>query len=563
MSKNKPCPKCQEIGRDKTGDHLFCMKDGKTWACRTDYHPPFFCDASGNPTDDVKEPEDTSSIDVSGFTSMDIRGIRKEHIDRYGIKVECDTLTGDPKAHYYPVTKNRGQDIIAWKVRMLPKDFSKGVVPPVGKQKCDLFGMNSTPFMPDTIVITEGELDAVAAHQMLHRKVRKCLCLSLPFGGNHKALLDNISFLREASELVFCPDQDDVGLGMIDKISLMLPGIKIMRFSEKDACDMLEKGKAAEFEDAFAHSKPYKPSSIVAVSDIQDEALKPVQYGLDYPFLGLTNLTYGLPTKAIIGIGAGPGTGKTSFVKALQTHLIFKHKQPIGILSLEESPSQTLRSLGGIIINKPVHLPDCKYDAKKLQDAIQSLDGLVQIYDHQGYKDWDDITNTMTYMAHSGVKYIFIDPLSALTAHLSASDANTYLNNAMYILSKLTQSLDITVFHVNHLNNPSTGKDHGAGGKVYGSQFTGSRAMWKFSTDMWGLERDQLSEDINERNKMKVVILKNRLSGVTGSVMLKYDSKQGTLVEIGASSLGGFTNANAKKEDYKLKKADADSDFGF
>ena len=67
---------------------------------------------------------------------------------------------------------------------------------------------------------------------------------------------------------------------------------------------------------------------------------------------------------------------------------------------------------------------------------------------------------------------------------------------------------------------------------MYGSQFSGSRAMWKFSTDLWGLERNQLAEDSDEKNKLRVVILKSRLSGVNGSTYLRYDRSIGGLIEV-------------------------------
>ena len=79
-----------------------------------------------------------------------------------------------------------------------------------------------------------------------------------------------------------------------------------------------------------------------------------------------------------------------------------------------------------------------------------------------------------------------------------------------------------------------SGKDHGAGGKVYASQFSGSRAMWKFSTDIWGLERDQLADDITERNQVKLTSLKYRKPSIGGSLILKYDSSKGTLSEVTA-----------------------------
>jgi twinkle protein len=529
MEKNRACPECKKIGHDKDDDHLFLMLDNETWCCSKDYHEPYY-ERDGSPVSPRESKCLDDTPDLSELEAASIRGIPKEVIDKYGIKVEYDTTTGLPIKHWYPITTDHGKTIVSWKRRTLPKDFM--VIPSISKDKVvDLFGMKSSPFSPDIILITEGELDACAAHTMLIG-FRRLMCLSVPFGGNIKAILDNLDFIRGASRIVLCPDQDAVGEKMINKLSLIIPEMLIMRFSEKDACDMLLEGKQAEFKDAFTHAKIHKPTSIVSVTDIMDEALKPVEWGLSYPFKRLTELTYGLMERSIIGIGGGPGTGKTSFIKSLQSHLVFKHKQPIGIFALEERPSQTLRSLGGLVINKPVHLPDCIYDHKKLQEAINSFDGLVELYDRDNYRDWNDIEDTMVYMAHMGIKFMFIDPLSALTAHLSASDANSYLNNAMFTLSKLTQSLGITVFHVNHLNNPTGGKDHGAGGKVYGSQFTGSRAMWKFSTDMWGLERDQYAESDEERNRMKLVILKNRLSGVSGSVILQYHRDEGKLKEV-------------------------------
>lgn len=529
--KNRACPKCKEIGHDKHDNHLYLMKDGVTWHCDKDYHAPYY-EVDGEERELIRGETDDTPADFIGIESLaspKIRDIRAEVIALYGIKVEFDTTTGEPVKHYYPITTDRGKSTISWKLRKLPKEFS--VYPSIGTKKVDLFGMLSYPFVPKVIIICEGELDACASYQMLKPYLRNYMCLSLPFGGNIKPFLDNLDFLKKADEVVYCPDQDDVGLGLLDKLCLIMPEMKVMRFSEKDACDMLKEGKQKEFLNAYETAEPYKPSAIVTVEEIILDALEPVETGISYPYIGLTTLTYGCSLRSIIGIGAGPGAGKTSFIKGIESHLIHEHNKKVGIFALEESPAQTLRSLGGYIIEKPVHLPDCKYDSTKLSEALLSLRGKVFVYDHRGYRSWQDIANAITYMAHLGVQYFFIDPLSALVAHLNASDANTYLNSAMFDMSKLVHSLDITIFHVNHLNNPVTGKDHGAGGKVYGSQFSGSRAMWKFSTDLWGLERNQLAEDKKDRDKVRLVIIKNRLSGITGSIELTYDRKKGKLIE--------------------------------
>jgi twinkle protein len=556
MIKNKACPECKANGHDKKDDHLFLHSSGEKYICtKKDYHTSgefYYEDLDGNPlASSVESKEDDGPIDTSEFSAASIRDIPKDIVSKFGVKVEFHTGSGEPLRHYYPITTNRGKTIVAWKVRDLPKDFR--VKPAVGSTKCDLFGMKQSPFYPDSVLITEGELDAMAALSMLRRTVHNVMCLSIPFGVDNisKILMDNLSFLEGVNNVVFCPDQDDPGKKSVEKAALILPDIRIMQISEKDACDMLKAGKGAEFRDAYGTAKKHIPSSIVMAEDIEDEALKPVSHGLSYPFPGLTNLTYGLIPRQIIGIGAGPGAGKTFFTKALQQWILFEHHKKIGIFSLEETPAQTMRSLGGMIIGKPVHLPDCEYNESELRDAIRSMHGLVHIYDHQGYREWQDIERNIIYMAHQGVEVFFIDPLSALTAHLSAADANTYLNGAMFSLSKLVQTMPISIIHVNHLNNPSTGADHGAGGKVYGSQFTGSRAMWKFSTDIWGLERNQYAEDPSERNTTKLVLLKNRLSGVSGSIRMRYDHKSGRLEELGGKAFVPVTPSEELEDAFK------------
>ena len=178
-------------------------------------------------------------------------------------------------------------------------------------------------------------------------------------------------------------------------------------------------------------------------------------------------------------------------------------------------------------------MPGRDYDEKSLESILDTFDGLVYTYDHaRDYTDWPDIENTIRYMASMGVKFFFLDPLSALVAHLSASDANTFLGRALLSMSKITQTMPVTIFHVNHLNNPTQGKDHGAGGHVYGGQFAGSRAMWKYSTDLWGLERNQLADDPTERNRSKLVTIKYRKPSMPGSFELDYDIATGTLQEV-------------------------------
>ena len=105
-------------------------------------------------------------------------------------------------------------------------------------------------------------------------------------------------------------------------------------------------------------------------------------------------------------------------------------------------------------------------------------------------------------------------------------------------MSYLIQELPIYIMLVNHLNNPATGKSHEEGGRVLASQFTGARGQWRYSTDMWGFERDLLSEDQDVKNTMTLRILKHRTDGnKTGKILkLKYNVDTGRQEEPDAFS---------------------------
>ena len=125
-----------------------------------------------------------------------------------------------------------------------------------------------------------------------------------------------------------------------------------------------------------------------------------------------------------------------------------------------------------------------------------------------------------------------MDPLSALVEHLSASEGNTELGRIMRSMRKLRKHQGLTFFHSNHLNNPTTGKEHGEGGKVLGSQFSGSRAQWKYSTLLLGFERNQQADSPDERNEGTLRVIKDRLGGNTGPVPMVYNSKTGNLEQV-------------------------------
>lgn len=539
--KNEECPSCKSVGRDSTSNHLMVFSEGNTFCPKCKYTttaagrvinsghlpseaPPVIEKETFTPSHASLGPED-----IALLPGDKIRSIDKRVVEAYGVKVEYDTATREISAHYYPM-KSEGVLQTYKKRDCDTKEFFKLKKT---KKAIDLFGKDlAKGKVPKKLLITEGELDAMAAHQMLW-KTSDILCTSLPTGANVKAIQDDLKWLEKVDEIYLCYDQDDSGVSAVERTWELLPNVKVMEFSEKDADDMLTQMKSGEFVDSFLTAEKYKPRTLCVLEELIDSLDEPVPMGLSYGWSGLDAITYGIHLNSIIGIGAAPKAGKSTMMKAIQFQLMFVHSQPIGIIDVEKPGKMTLRELVGYQMGEKIHLPGATYDVPIAKATARRIEPLCNIYDHKYYNGtWEEIESVIRYLYSIGVRYFFIDPVSAIVSHLSASEANQWLSKAMFSMSKLVQSLDIAVFHVNHLNSPASGISHEEGGKIFGGSFTGSRAQYRYSHLLIGLERDQHAPVEEDRDTSTVRIVGDRLTGNTGrTTKLKYDSTTGRLNE--------------------------------
>jgi twinkle protein len=547
-SANRECPECAKLGHDSNSDHLFMLKDGTAWFCNKDYHPPYLEPIDGaskgdNMTADRGPPKDSNKyahrISVRDIAKLPLiadedRMISKEVQEKLRVRTEYSETDRTPRAKYYPEFIDG--NFIGFKCRDLPKFFISVHKEHTYSGSVDFFGQVICPRSGKKLLITAGEEDYLAAYQMLTDKYPEydpCV-IGLPRGEatSINTVADRLDFLSGFEEVIVAMDMDEAGRDALSKVMPLLgEGAKHLVLSENDISDMLTKGKAKEFINAYWSAKEYRPANIVDVSDILQSAIQPVKWGLSYPWEGLTKLTYGLKDVGeIIGVGAAPGAGKSTLWQMIQKHLLHEHREEIAIFDIEEGAEMGLKKLIGSCMNLPIHKPDTIYDIAKAEEIGKTFDGLAHFYGGDS-EDWGEVESAIRYYASKGVRYMFVDPLSALVEHLSASEANQELGKIMRSMRKMRKHQGITFFHANHLNNPNTGKEHGEGGKVRGSQFSGSRAQWKYSTLLLGIERNQYADDPDDVNSMILRVLKDRLGGNTGFVDLKYDTDTGILNE--------------------------------
>lgn len=494
--------------------------------------------------------ETVEDVNKYPIRAIEDRGLTKETCQHFGVRVSLSEEDGKTiTAIYYPYT--RKGNIVGYKKKDLtqPKG-SKYHFTTIGvvKADCELFGTNVGATGGKKIFITEGENDALAAYQVLKKKYPSgsptVLSIGLGTANAAKHIGNNLDYLSKFSEVIIAFDQDQAteeekkkgikkGREAVGDVALLKPDVLVATFSEKDANDCVLNGKEDELYWALvSKAAPFKPEGFVTVDDVWEEATALPEWGKDWPWPTLTKLTYGRRLGEGVYFGAGVKIGKSEAVNQIAHHVTQVEKGKIALFKLEEKPSMTVRKVAGKIMHKQFHVPDGDFTQEELIEGVDKVREGVLLYDSYGQTSWDQLKQAIRHaVVVEGCKDIVIDPLTRLTTGMNASDANTELERVADEISKMAKDLGFFYMFFCHLKAPQNGPPHEAGGKVYSSQFTGSRAMMRACYYMIGIERDKTLEDEVERNTSHFVLLEDRAFGNTGRFPVFYDKRTGDYLE--------------------------------
>lgn len=446
---------------------------------------------------------------------------------------------GGRKCHIAPYFDAAGK-MVAQKVRLPGKDFTV-----LGDLKAALpfFGQNLCRDGGKLIVVTEGEIDAMSVTQAMGLSWP---AVSIPSGagGAKKAVVKGLSWLEKFDKVVFLFDEDEPGREALEEcLPLLSPGkAYVATLPLKDANDMVKAGRSKELVDAVWGARLWTPDILNMIDDeAVDEACEEQPWGLPWPWVTMTRATYGIRRAALYTWGAGTGSGKTTLMKQLaltamrpdlgEDHSEFMQTpapRPVATILYEEPVKQTLKTLGGMVMGKRVHVPGVEYDKEELRAAIESFRPLLRSVSLKGARSWETTKSTIRYLAMAdGVRDFIVDPMTALTA--GAEDERRTLDGIMAELAELAEDLEVTIHLVFHLATPE-GKSHEDGGRVQEKHFRGSRAVAFWSHYLIGLERNKQDPD----DPTVVRGLKDRLTGdaIGPFIALQYDRETGLMREV-------------------------------
>jgi twinkle protein len=409
-------------------------------------------------------------------------------------------------------------------------------------KKAALFGQQRASVeMGSKVYVTEGEIDALSLSQVLGNKWP---VVSVKNGatGARKDLEAQLDWLDTFHTVVLVFDADEPGEKAALACAELLPHkARIARLPRKDANEMLVAGETAELLEAVNNAAPFRPDGIRATIELLDEILVPKTMGLPYPWKGLSEKLYGMRRGELLTWCAGTGSGKTQILREIVRQLIVEHGERVGVISLEESNSDTGLGLISLELNTPLHLPDRRIEVTddQIKAAAQRVllgkDGQPAhyCYDHWGSVEAATILPKVRYLAHAcKVTRVVIDHISIMVSGMATDgDERKRLDEIVTKLGALARELNIGIDLVSHLRR-TNGVPFEEGGKISLADLRGTTAIAGVSNAVIALERNQQDPDLKRANTTTLRVLKNRYAGRNGIAgYLFFDEKTGRMVE--------------------------------
>ena len=445
-------------------------------------------------------------VPTSQRTYKEFRGITAKTME------EFDVVSDDFTQEYtYP---SGGK-----KVRMLAdkKFFTKD-----GFKGDELFGMNLFPAgCSKFVTITEGELDAMSAWQMLKSNWTTPV-VSLPSATPSKKLWENCKeWLDSFDKIILSVDNDDAGNALADRMSRLFPNrvYRVDHGTYKDANDFLQAGKAQDFKSSWWKPIKHTPENIINTSD---QFLKLYEDTPEHIYVptgiqALDDKILGLMQGHFTMFKAPTGIGKTELMRYLEYQML-QRDIPIATWHLEETKLRSLLGLASYHMKDNVTRRDLieeKGVDREVREAIVDLtqgENLYQFYlgDGQGA---DELCDQIRFFSQAcDCKFVFFEPIQDVITGTEESKEQQ-LADLSVRLSKLAAELNIGIVSIGHTNE---------NGDFKYCKMIGQRA-----SVIVNLHRDKESDDMEERNTTYLKIEKNRPSseeGYAGKLKFNYDT---------------------------------------
>lgn len=493
-----PCPDCG------SHDALAIYDDGHTYcySCHVTHH-------------ETQPKEKGALYDIEDWPTVPLkrRGITEKTCRLYSYKAGMHNGQPVQIACYF----NDNGVCVGQKVRYPDKGFTT-----LGKISSRFFGQHLWPGGGGKkLVVTEGEIDCLTVSQLNGNKYP---VVSIPNGVSSakKVFKENMDWLNSFEQVIVMFDMDEPGRKAVKDVEGLLQPNKlyVATLPLKDPNECLLAGRGQEVIKAIWNAKKYTPDGIVNGADLWEEVSKQedTEQGFMFPWnIPLNKMTCGLRKGELTVLTAGTGVGKTTFVRQVAYDLGVTKDLKVGLLMLEENVKRTARGLMSIAASKRLYMNRQGVSEEEYKQAFDKTLGTGHfiLYEHFGSLDGDNLLSKIRYMAvGEQCDFIILDHISIAVSGLEGDNERKLIDILMTQLRSLAEETGVGLIVISHLKRID-GMSHEEGAATSLSQLRGSGAIAQLSDTVIGLERNQQA-DGEQRNRVRIRVLKNRWTGETG-----------------------------------------------
>ena len=550
--RREPCPECGSSDNlvvyeyDDGRESYHCFTPG----CTNHKHSPEVYEDRNNTREahtPYKYNNTMKPVDLTGWINfpadMKTRGIEKKWLTIYNVQYKPKgKLLGFPyyREPHYPT---------AIKYRTVDKKFGW-----YGEDTKDpwLFGRQTVSPNRKVLIITEGELDAIAAAQMTGYAA-----VSVPNGaqGALKSLKYNLKWIEQFEKIYICFDSDEAGLAASEEAMTLIKAGQAYQviLDLKDPCEYLLAGKGEEFKQKLHDARCRTTDALYDPRKLEEDYLKYIYRDpedIKGKKTGIKALdeVFRLRKSEVTTLFADPTVGKSSVARQIAANWLVQEHGGILYFAFEESSVKWIDKLVDMLCDGDFSPQNKQRIYEKYRDGINSS----SFYSF----DLKRIREAVDYCVRSrGCSLVIFDNVTAACS--GVGEYNETVRALYNLFVELGKSHEVHTLVVSHTKRDGNLK---AGSPPYLTSAYGSSGVEQFSDNVIALGREEGS------NFTTVAIRKQRDTGEVGELtdQLEYDKtlKRFKGLDLGTVSIKEESpgDKDAKKEKDSTRTAQSDTE---
>lgn len=380
----------------------------------------------------------------------------------------------------------------------------------------------------DYLIVTEGELDAVAIAQLGLKQV-----VSLPNGAGsvQTTFRNHYDYLQRFDEIYLAFDMDEAGEKAVAEAKKLIPPQKFRRIvfpaPSKDANDWVRDDPGVDKEDLehlMRNAERICVDEIVHLKDLPECFFDAIDPGASTGWTELDNILGGIRPKEVTVISAETGAGKTTFCVNLICNVLKSQSGGFWINSWEMDYRQIVRKIASQVLGYRFKTEGFNsHQRDKFREWMRSHN--VFINPKRSNADVKTLRKQIELASVVyDVRYVMVDHLDFVSDTSKAKETHEQIKEVVSEIHDMAMTYDVHIFLIAHMKQNAV-----IGGKPHMGLLKGSSSIKQYANNILMLDKKDTASAPD--NRVIVIVEKNRFFGTRGEVTLRYIHKTESYIE--------------------------------